>query len=147
MNNLDNRISNPDQLLTTDVERFCSSVTELYSNISKPMLDIIIYVQRLAVTIGGQVARMLLSVMLSQTNSFTLQGPGIMMLYLFISGVLLTHLRRPVSRMTVTEQQLEGEFRYVNSRLITNAEEVAFYRGNQREKQTMLTAFNRLVRT
>lgn len=68
-----------------------------------------------------------------------------MMLYLFFSGVLLTHLRRPVSRMTVSEQQLEGEFRYVNSRLITNAEEVAFYRGNVREKRTMLTAFNRLV--
>ena len=69
-----------------------------------------------------------------------------MMLYLFLSGVLLTHLRRPVSRMTVSEQQLEGEFRYVNSRLITNAEEVAFYRGNLREKRTMLTAFTRLVR-
>ena len=55
MNNLDNRISNPDQLLTTDVERFCTSITELYSNISKPLLDIIIYVQRLSVTIGGQV--------------------------------------------------------------------------------------------
>nr|CAH0104015.1 unnamed protein product [Daphnia galeata] len=127
MNNLDNRISNPDQLLTTDVERFCSSITELYSNISKPILDIVIYVHRLAVTIGGQ-------------------GPSIMVLYLFVSGVLLTHLRRPVSRMTVSEQQLEGEFRYVNSRLITNAEEVAFYRGNVREKHTMLTAFTRLVR-
>ena len=55
MNNLDNRISNPDQLLTTDVERFCSSITELYSNLSKPLLDIIIYVQKLSVTIGGQV--------------------------------------------------------------------------------------------
>lgn len=68
-----------------------------------------------------------------------------MMLYLFLSGVLLTHLRRPVSRMTVSEQRLEGEFRFVNSRLITNAEEVAFYRGNAREKITMLTAFSRLV--
>jgi len=126
MNNLDNRISNPDQLLTTDVERFCTSITELYSNISKPLLDIIIYVQRLSVTIGGQ-------------------GPSIMMFYLFLSGTFLTHLRRPTSRMTVSEQQLEGEFRYVNSRLITNAEEVAFYRGNIREKQTMMTAFNRMV--
>jgi len=126
MNNLDNRISNPDQLLTTDVERFCSSITELYSNLSKPLLDIIIYVQKLSVTIGGQ-------------------GPSIMMLYLFLSGTLLTYLRRPTSRMTVSEQHLEGEFRYVNSRLITNAEEVAFYRGNKREQRTMLTAFNRLV--
>jgi len=32
----------------------------------------------------------------------------------------LSRLRRPVSQMTVVEQQLEGEFRYVNSRLITH---------------------------
>lgn len=35
MGNLDNRIANPDQLLTQDVERFCNSVVDLYSNLSK----------------------------------------------------------------------------------------------------------------
>lgn len=35
MNNLDNRISNADQLLTQDVEKFCHSLTDLYSNLSK----------------------------------------------------------------------------------------------------------------
>ena len=29
-------------------------------------------------------------------------------------------LRKPVARMTAEEQKLEGEFRYVNSRIITN---------------------------
>lgn len=29
-----------------------------------------------------------------------------------------------LGRLTVEEQKLEGEFRYVNSRLITNSEEV-----------------------
>jgi len=37
-----------------------------------------------------------------------------------ISEGLFCRLRRPVGRMTVVEQQLEGEFRYVNSRLITH---------------------------
>lgn len=35
MGNLDNRIANADQLLTQDVEKFCNSVVDLYSNLSK----------------------------------------------------------------------------------------------------------------
>ena len=35
MNNLDNRIANADQLLTQDLERFCNTFTDLYSNLSK----------------------------------------------------------------------------------------------------------------
>ena len=55
MSNLDTRIANPDQLLTTDVDKFCDSCTDLYSNIAKPLLDIFIYVYRLTSTLGGQV--------------------------------------------------------------------------------------------
>lgn len=66
------------------------------------------------------------------------------MVYLLISGMFLTHMRRPLARLTVEEQKLEGEFRYVNSRLITNAEEVAFYQGNNREKMALLQSFSKL---
>ncbi|XP_029955701.1 ATP-binding cassette sub-family D member 3a isoform X2 [Salarias fasciatus] len=126
MGNLDNRIANADQLLTQDVEKFCNSVVDLYSNISKPLLDIGLYIFKLTSAIGAQ-------------------GPAIMMSYLLISGLFLTRLRRPIGRMTVTEQRYEGEYRYVNSRLITNSEEIAFYNGNQREKQTIHATFKRLV--
>ena len=54
-------------------------------------------------------------------------------------------LRRPIGRMTMAEQQFEGEFRYVNSRLITNCEEVAFYNGSRREKMIIRDGFERLV--
>jgi ATP-binding cassette subfamily D (ALD) protein 3 len=43
-----------------------------------------------------------------------------MLAYLVVSGAVLTVLRRPVGRFTVEEQQLEGHFRHVTSRLITN---------------------------
>lgn len=66
------------------------------------------------------------------------------MIYLLSAGVLLTRLRRPTGPLTVEEQKLEGEFRYVNSRLITNSEEVAFYQGNNREKLTLLASFSKL---
>jgi len=126
ISNLDNRIANADQLLTQDVERFCQSVSDLYSNISKPILDICIYAVKLTGAIGGT-------------------GPSYMLAYLAFSGVLLTGLRKPISRYTVAEQQLEGEFRFVNSRLITNSEEVAFYVGNKREQQVIESSFERLV--
>ncbi|XP_023276307.1 ATP-binding cassette sub-family D member 3 isoform X1 [Seriola lalandi dorsalis] len=126
MGNLDNRIANADQLLTQDVEKFCNSVVDLYSNLSKPLLDIGLYIFKLTSAIGAQ-------------------GPAIMMAYLLISGLFLTRLRRPIGKMTVTEQRYEGEYRYVNSRLITNSEEIAFYNGNTREKQTIHSTFKKLV--
>lgn len=53
-------------------------------------------------------------------TALLIQGPAIMMAYLLISGLFLTRLRRPIGKMTVTEQRFEGEYRYINSRLITN---------------------------
>ncbi|KAF7214452.1 ATP-binding cassette sub-family D member 3a isoform X2 [Nothobranchius furzeri] len=126
MGNLDNRIANADQLLTQDVEKFCNSVVDLYSNLSKPLLDIGLYIFKLTSAIGAQ-------------------GPAIMMSYLLISGLFLTRLRRPIGKLTVTEQRYEGEYRYVNSRLITNSEEIAFYNGNLREKQTIHATFKKLA--
>ncbi|EMP30802.1 ATP-binding cassette sub-family D member 3, partial [Chelonia mydas] len=126
MGNLDNRIANPDQLLTQDVEKFCNSVVDLYSNLSKPFLDIVLYIFKL-------------------TNAIGAQGPATMMAYLIVSGFFLTRLRRPIGRMTIAEQKYEGEYRFVNSRLITNSEEIAFYNGNLREKQTIHKTFHKLV--
>lgn len=50
-----------------------------------------------------------------------------------------------LGRLTITEQKLEGEFRHINARLITNSEEIAFYNGNNRERITMLASFNKLI--
>lgn len=126
MTNLDNRIANADQLLTTDVDKFCECLADLYSNVSKPILDIGLYVYRLTVNLGGET-------------------PAIMLAYLFVSGIVLTHMRRPTGRMTIQEQKLEGEYRHINARLITHSEEVAFYKGNARERITLLTSFQRLI--
>ncbi|XP_048761337.1 ATP-binding cassette sub-family D member 3-like [Ostrea edulis] len=126
MNNLDNRIANADQLLTQDVDKFCDSVAELYSNLSKPLLDVVLYTAKLTGSIGAQ-------------------GPAIMLGYLVVSGLILTRVRRPIGKLTVQEQKLEGEYRYVNSRLITNSEEIAFYQGNRREQTIILATFEKLV--
>lgn len=92
----------------------------------QPILDIMLYVTKLG-SASGFVA------------------PLYLFLYMMLSGVVLTRLRRPLARMTMQEQKLEGEFRYVNTRLITNSEEIAFYQGNVKEKRTLLQSFDRLV--
>jgi ATP-binding cassette subfamily D (ALD) long-chain fatty acid import protein len=50
--NLDNRIDGADQLITTDINRFCSAFANLYSNIGKPILDIFIFNYQLSKSIG-----------------------------------------------------------------------------------------------
>ncbi|KAG9691013.1 hypothetical protein KCU69_g9690, partial [Aureobasidium melanogenum] len=40
---LDDRIKNADQLVTVDVSKFSNSLAELYGNLAKPILDMVIY--------------------------------------------------------------------------------------------------------
>ncbi|VDM59747.1 unnamed protein product [Angiostrongylus costaricensis] len=126
MSNLDNRVQNADQLLTQDVNKFCEGFVELYSNVTKPIVDVLLYVSRLSGALGWS-------------------APATLFGYLLGAGIFLTSIRRPIGRLTVQEQALEGEFRYVNSRLIMNSEEIAFYQGNDRERTTILSSFGNLV--
>lgn len=38
---LDDRIKNPDQLIAVDVSKFSNNLAELYSNLAKPVLDMV----------------------------------------------------------------------------------------------------------
>eukprot|EP00741_Cyanophora_paradoxa_P020552 tig00000227_g19839.t1 len=124
---LDNRVSHADQVLVQDVEKWAHGLTDCFSNLSKPIVDVCIYTARLTSGIG-------------------IQGPLAMLVYLAISGALLTSLRKPLARLTVEEQKLEGGYRGVHSRLVTNAEEVAFFRGEEKERRVILGKFGGLVR-
>lgn len=123
---IERALGNVDQLLTNDVLKFCESVTELYSNLAKPVLDIVVYSIKLAGSHGAG-------------------APSLMLVYLLLSGAFLTAMRRPLGKLTVEEQKLEGEVRFVNSRLIANAEEIAFYGGNRKEASILSNTFKRLV--
>lgn len=117
---------NVDQLLTSDVDKFCSSIVEVYNNLSKPVLDIVLLVHRM-------------------TSSYTgPQTPAIMIGWLAFVGTVLTQARRPLSGYIIRETQSEGQLRFVHSRLIQNSEEVAFFKGNNKEKYTLMSALDNL---
>lgn len=51
--NLDSRIGNSaDQLITTDINKFCNAFASLYSNLGKPVLDLVIFNYQLMKNIG-----------------------------------------------------------------------------------------------
>lgn len=157
INVFDLNLQNLDQLLTSDIEKFSNTITDVYTNISKvpillnafrqikirftkiyretqsnrnsffqPLLDIIVLVQQLSSSYTGA------------------QTPAAMIGYLAVAGTVLTLARKPLTRLTVRETQLEGQLRYCHSRLITNCEEVAFLNGNKKERLTLLGSLERL---
>mmetsp|Transcript_14133 Transcript_14133/g.37940 ORF Transcript_14133/g.37940 Transcript_14133/m.37940 type:complete len:820 (-) Transcript_14133:174-2633(-) len=126
VSNLDKRMRNVDQLLTTDIDRFCSSIADLYSNLSKPILDIVLFSHRLSKTLGAA-------------------GPLGMIGYFCVAAGILRAIQPPFGKLTADEQRLEGEYRLHHSRLIVHSEEIAFYRGGSREKQYINGAFDRVV--
>lgn len=50
--NLDNRIGNPDQRLTQDAQKWAESLSSLYINICKPVLDMFLFSKKLAELVG-----------------------------------------------------------------------------------------------
>jgi ATP-binding cassette, subfamily D (ALD), member 3 len=126
VSNLDGRIQNADQLLTQDIEKFSENLAHLYSDTAKPIVDVFLFAYKLGQAIG-------------------LDAPVYMMSYFVCSGFFLRAISPPFGRYISEEQKLEGEFRYAHSRIITHSEEIAFYRGEAREKEVVNSAFDRIV--
>lgn len=125
--NLDGRINGIDQFITSDVAQFCSALAALYSNISKPVLDMIVFNYQLASNLGWK-------------GQFALFGNYI------ITGWILRKATPAFGKLAALEAKLEGDFRAAHSRLIINAEEISFYGGALTESSILNRAFLRLVR-
>ncbi|KAI9788246.1 MAG: hypothetical protein M1816_007012 [Peltula sp. TS41687] len=124
---LDDRIKNADQLITVDVARFSNSLAELYSNLAKPTLDMIIYNYSLSRSVGGE-------------------GLFFMSLLVQLSANLMRALTPPFGKYVADEARLEGEFRFQHSRLIDYSEEVAMYSGHEAEKDTLDKGYFTLIK-
>lgn len=114
--NLDSRITNPDQRLTQDIDKWATCLSSLYSNITKPLLDIALFSKKLSDLVGWE-------------------GPAVIIAWYFVSGTVIRYISPPFGLLTAQEQQNEGLYRACQSDLVNHAEEIAFYRGNEWEKQ------------
>lgn len=83
--NLDSRISNPDQLMTDDIDKWANSLSQIYSNFTKPMLDIILFSQKLSGLVG-----------------YT--GPLSVILWYFFSGLFIKFVSPPFGLLTAVSQ-------------------------------------------
>ncbi|KAL9027310.1 MAG: hypothetical protein Q9196_004148 [Gyalolechia fulgens] len=124
---LDDRVKNADQLIAVDVARFSNSLAELYSNLAKPILDMIIYNYSLSRSVGGE-------------------GLFMMSLLVQISANVMRALTPPFGKYVAEEARLEGEFRFQHSRLIDNSEEIALYHGHETEKDTLDKGYFTLIK-
>lgn len=124
---LDDRIKNADQLIAVDVSRFSNSLAELYSNLAKPILDMVVYNYSLSKSVGGE-------------------GLLAMALLVQISANVMRALTPPFGKYVADEARLEGEFRFQHTRLIDYSEEIALYNGHEAEKDTLDKGYFTLIK-
>ncbi|PBP23695.1 hypothetical protein BUE80_DR005409 [Diplocarpon rosae] len=124
---LDDRIKNADQLITVDVSKFANSLAELYGNLAKPTLDMLIYNYSLSKSVGGE-------------------GLFFMSLLVQLSANIMRALTPPFGKYVADEARLEGEFRFEHSRLIDYSEEIALYNGHEAEKDTLDKGYFTLIK-
>ena len=52
--NLDDRVKNPDQMITHDIQKFSNNFAAIYANLAKPVLDVILYNYQLSQNVGAE---------------------------------------------------------------------------------------------
>jgi len=86
-----------DQALTETIDKWSKSLSELYSNVTKPLLDIILFSRKLSELVG-------------------IQGPLSVIIYYLVSGVIIRLISPRFGKLTAEAQRLEGEFRFCHNR-------------------------------
>ncbi|XP_055690367.1 ATP-binding cassette sub-family D member 1 [Lutzomyia longipalpis] len=131
--NLDSRIENADQRLTDDIATFTSSVAHLYSHLTKPCFDLLL--------IGLAMARSS-----QRMKASVVSGPLLAFVVISTTAHVLRIVSPKFGQLVAEEAHRYGYLRHIHSRIITNAEEIAFYRGHRVELQQLREAYERLTR-
>lgn len=128
VSNLDGRLENADHCLTDDITSFTSSVAHLYSHLTKPILDLILItfsLYKIANTMGAS----------------PVPGTALATAVILSTGQILKAISPKFGKLVADEANRKGYLRYVHSRIIANAEEIAFYSGYKVELEHLNRAY------
>ena len=130
-------VNNPDQRIQEDVTSFTSD-TQLLANgavtsvVSLVSFTIILWELSGPITIfGTEIPRAMVF---------------LTYLYVIVASVIAFRIGRPLIRLNFLNERLGASFRYALVRLRENAENVAFYRGEDVERSTLGARFAALIR-
>lgn len=126
ISHVDGRMTNPEQRIASDIPRFCSELSELVQDDLTAVVDGLLYTWRLCSYASPKYVLWILG-------------------YVAASGTLIRKFSPPFGKLMSKEQQFEGEYRQLQSRLRTHSESIAFYGGERREEFHILNKFNTLV--
>uniref|UniRef100_A0A0E0KXK4 ABC transporter domain-containing protein n=1 Tax=Oryza punctata TaxID=4537 RepID=A0A0E0KXK4_ORYPU len=126
ISHVDHRISNPEQRIASDIPKFCSELSELVQDDLAAVAEGLIYTWRLCSYASPK---------------YMLWIVG----YILVAGGAIRNFSPAFGKLKSTEQQLEGDYRQLHSRLRTHAESVAFYGGENREAYYIMQRFKALI--
>ncbi|BFZ62046.1 ATP-binding cassette long-chain fatty acid transporter pxa1 [Saitoella coloradoensis] len=119
---IDGAIEGIDQFMTEDIGNFCETAATIYGNVGKPLIDLFVFNYQLANYVG-------------------LQGMTLILASYVLTASILRKISPAFGKLAAVSSKLEGTYRNAHGRLITNAEEIAFYNGAEREKGILERAY------
>ncbi|GKV25366.1 hypothetical protein SLEP1_g34815 [Rubroshorea leprosula] len=127
ISHVDGRIRNPEQRIASDVPRFCSELSEIVQDDLTAVTDGLLYTWRLCSYASPKYVLWILA-------------------YVLGAGTAIRNFTPAFGKLMSKEQQLEGEYRQLHSRLRTHAESIAFYGGESREESHIQQKFKTLIK-